>query len=78
LSASVDEDVRRLDISVDDVMFILECLQPLRRGVCDLPENVLGDPITIELVDRATIHELDTDINRTFLEEGPVEVDDVR
>jgi hypothetical protein len=51
LSAGVDEDVGRLDISMDDIVVILECLQTLRCSVCDFPENVLGNAISVEFVD---------------------------
>lgn len=61
---------------MNDVMFIFERLETARCGKSDLTKNVLGYTIAIQLVHGATVHELHTDVDSSFLEEGTVEVDD--
>jgi hypothetical protein len=78
LSTAIDEDVGGLDITMNDVMVVLQGLETHYRRVCDLAQNRLWDSPDVQLVDAASVHVLDAHVNRAFLEESTVEVDDVR
>ena len=76
-AARVDQDVGRLDVAVDDVVVVLERLEPDDGGVGDLAQYALGHAVAVQLVDRAAVHVLHADVDGALLEEGAVEVDDV-
>ena len=59
-------------------MLLLQRLQAHDGGEDDNPQYLLRDAAGVELVDGAPVHILDAHVDGAFLEEGAVEVDDVR
>ena len=51
LPLSVDQDVCRFDVAVNDVVIILERLQSLHSGESDLGQHALGHNSGVDLVD---------------------------
>jgi hypothetical protein len=63
---------------VDDVVVLLQALEPHGRRIRDLAQDFFRDPVAVQLVEGSAVHKLHAYVHSAFLEEGAVKVDDVR
>jgi hypothetical protein len=82
VSTPIEQDVGRLDVTVDDLEFILEIVEGTDHSRCDLTDNGLGNDVHLNAVDelvelvQADVHDLHADPAVALLEDGTVEEDD--
>ena len=74
LTSRIDQNICWLDISMYDVVLVFQYLETHDGRKGNLAKHTLRHPITIQLVNRTTVHILHTDVHCAFLEEGAVEV----
>lgn len=61
---------------MNDVVLVFQHAKTGCRSIGDLAQNSFGNTVTVYLVYRSTVHEFHANIDRTFLKESAVEVND--